>query len=197
MVGAARRLTPRIARAFRLAALLAVAALPAHAPAQSMVASGACRDGVPNGMYELRTADGRLRVAGAFAMERRTGTFLFWTSAGARIAVIPYDDDARSGTVAAWYVKDWSATESSHRLEAPFVAGERHGTSRSWYDNGRPRGEYVYEHGRLVDARGWTEAGAPLSASMARAQAGRDERQDDRFIGSLERLVAGHKPHCT
>jgi antitoxin component YwqK of YwqJK toxin-antitoxin module len=161
-----------------------------------MTASGACRDGVPNGMYELRTPDGKLRVAGAFAMARRTGTFLFWTPAGARIAVIPYDDNVRSGTVAAWYVGDRAATESSHRLEAPFVAGERHGTSRSWYDTGRPRGEYVYERGRLVDARGWTEAGKALSASAARAQADRDRRRDDRFIESLERLVAVHEPRC-
>jgi hypothetical protein len=197
MAGATQRLTRRIKQAVRVAAGLAAAAFPVVAATQALVASGACRDGIPNGMYELRTPDGKLRVAGAFAMERRTGTFLFWTSAGARIAVIPYDDDARSGTVAAWYVRDRAATESSHRLEAPFVAGERHGTSRSWYDNGKPRGEYVYEHGRLVDARGWTEVGTPLSASVARAQAERDEHRDDRFIGSLERLVAGHKPHCT
>ena len=162
-----------------------------------MVASGACRDGIPNGMYELRTRDGKLRVAGAFAMERRTGTFLFWTSAGARTAVIPYDDDARSGTVATWYVSDRAATESSHRLEAPYVAGERHGMSRSWYDSGKPRSEYDYEHGRLVDARAWTESGVALSAAAARAQAERDLRRDDSFLGSLERLVAGHKPHCS
>lgn len=197
MAGATQRLTRRIKRTVRVAAGLVAAAFPVVAAAQALVASGACRDGIPNGMYELRTPDGKLRVAGAFAMEHRTGTFLFWTSAGARIAVIPYEDDARSGTVAAWYVRDRAATESSHRLEVPFVAGERHGTSRSWYDDGKPRGEYVYERGRLLDARGWTEAGTPLPASVARAQAGGDERRDDRFIGSLERLVAGHKPHCT
>jgi len=91
---------------------------------------------------------------------------------------------------------DRAATESSHRLEAPFVAGERHGTSRAWYDTGGPRGEYVYERGRLVDARGWTEAGNALSAPAARAQADRDRRRDDRFIESLERQVAVHKPRC-
>ena len=197
MVGAAQRLSRRIGCALCAAACVSAATFPGGALARAMTASGACRDGIPNGMYELRTPDGKLRVAGAFAMARRTGTFLFWTPAGARIAVIPYDDDARSGTVATWYASDRAATESSHRLEAPYAAGLRHGMSRSWYGNGRPRGEYDYEHGRLVDARGWTEAGAALSATAARAQAERDQRRDDRFLGSLEQLVAAHKPRCS
>jgi hypothetical protein len=197
VVGAAQGLSRRIACALCAAACASAATFPGEALAQPMTATGACRDGVPNGMYELRTPDGKLRVAGAFAMARRTGTFLFWTPAGARIAVIPYEEDARSGTVATWYVRDRAATESSHRLEAPHAAGLRHGTSRSWYDSGRPRGEYDYEHGRLVDARGWTEAGVALSASAARAQAERDLRRDDSFLGSLERLVAGHRPRCS
>ena len=177
-----------------IAALAAV--LPVVAAAQALLASGACRDGIPNGMYELRTPAGALRVAGAFAMERPIGTFLFWTAAGARIAVIPYDDGVRTGTVAAWYVSDRASTELSHRLEAPYVAGERHGTSRSWHDNGTLRGEYVYEHGRLVDARGLTAAGVALSAAAARAQAEQDALRDERLLGSLERLVAEHRPRC-
>ncbi len=51
-----------------IAALAAV--FPVVAAAQALLASGACRDGIPNGMYELRTPAGALRVAGAFAMER-------------------------------------------------------------------------------------------------------------------------------
>jgi hypothetical protein len=172
------------------------AAFPVVAAAQALLASGACRDGVPNGMYELRTAAGQLRVAGAFTMERPIGTFLFWTAAGARIAVIPYDDGVRTGTIAAWYVSDRAATELSHRLEAPYVAGERHGVSRSWHENGTLRGEYVYEHGRLVDARGWTSAGVALSAAAAHAQAEQDALRDERFLESLERLVAEHRPRC-
>ena len=43
-----------------------------------LVVDGACRDGLPNGRYELRRADGRLRVVGAFNHGRRTGSFIFW-----------------------------------------------------------------------------------------------------------------------
>ena len=167
-----------------------------EAGAQSLIATGACREGLPNGMYELRTSDGALRVAGAFAMDRRTGTFVFWTAAGARVAVIPYEETARSGTVAVWHVDPKSVTEVSHRLEAPYVAGLRHGTSRSWHYNGGLRGEYVYEHGRLVEARGWTKAGVALSAAAAMAQAEADFARDEQLLASLERMVALHKPSC-
>jgi hypothetical protein len=175
---------------------LAAALLASETSAQSLVATGACRDGIPNGMYELRTKDGALRVAGAFAMDRPTGTFVFWTASGARVAVIPYDEAGRTGTVALWHVAERAATETSHRLEAPYVAGVRHGTSRSWHYNGSPRGEYVYEHGRLVDASAWTTAGVALSAAAARAQAEADLVRDEQFLASLERMVALHKPRC-
>ena len=42
-------------------------------------------------------------VVGAFAQGRMTGTFIFWSAAGARVAVMPFDNDAKSGTVALWY----------------------------------------------------------------------------------------------
>jgi hypothetical protein len=86
--------------------------------------------------------------------------------------------------------------EASHRLEAPYVAGVRHGTSRSWHYNGGTRGEYVYEHGRLVEARAWTKAGIALSAAAAKVQAEADLVRDEQFLDSLERMVAEHKPHC-
>lgn len=196
MVGATPRLTPGALRAARAACGLAAALVASGSAAQSLVASGACRDGVPNGMYELRTTSGALRVAGAFAMDRRTGTFVFWTAAGARIAVIPYDESVRSGTVALWHVDAHAAKEASHRLEAPYVAGLRHGTSRAWHYNGEPRGEYVYVHGRLVEARGWTKAGVALNEAQAAVQAASDFARDEELLGSLERMVAAHKPHC-
>ncbi len=103
---------------------------------------------------------------------------------------------ARSGTVAVWHVDVHAATEASQRLEAPYVAGLRHGTSRAWHYNGGPRGEYVYEHGRLVDARAWTKAGVALPAAAARTQADADFARDEQFLASLERMVAEHKPRC-
>ena len=80
--------------------------------------------------------DGRLRVVGAFAHGRKTGTFIFWNSSGARVAVIPYQDDDKAGTVALWYTVPGARRELQRKLEAPYVENKLHGIKRSW----NPRG---------------------------------------------------------
>ena len=82
-------------------ALIAVALLGGAAPAdaQTLHATAACRDGLPHGAYELRSSDGRLRVAGAFNRGRRTGSFIFWTS----VLTVPY-------AFVSWIrTRDWRA----------------------------------------------------------------------------------------
>ena len=173
-----------------------VASIGAQAAAPELVVSVGCRDGAPNGAYELRQPDGRLRILGAFARGRRTGTFLFWSANGDRTAVIPYDDDAKVGTVALWYPPSIPLTEPRRKLEAPFAAGIRHGLTRSWHANGRPRAEYLYEHGKLVTARAWSEQGASLAEVDARRAAERDLAADGEYVASLERTIAENGPRC-
>jgi len=157
---------------------------------------GQCRAGAPNGEYELWDFRGRLRVAGAFSQGRKTGTFIFWASAGARIAVIPYDGDAKSGTVALWYTARDGRSETGRKLEAPYVEDRLNGIVRSWHPNGTARAEYRYERGELIDARAWSAAGAALSEGAARDLARRDEDADRRALDGLLALVAGHLPGC-
>ncbi len=178
-----------------LAALL-LSLLPGASLAEGYSAVGACRGGVPNGAYELRADDGTLRVAGAFAQGRLTGTFIFWTSGGARLAVVPFDNGARNGTVATWYAAPGATVEAGRRLEAPYVDDRPHGITRSWHANGAPRSEYRYEHGVLADARGWTEAGVPLSAAAARDLASQDAAADAQFYASLRAIVRDNPPAC-
>jgi antitoxin component YwqK of YwqJK toxin-antitoxin module len=181
-----------------IAAGAAFAYLTSIAPAlaQPYKVIGECRSGAPNGGYELRDLDGRLRVVGAFAYGRKTGTFIFWTSGGARLAVVPYDDDARSGTVASWYLTPDARVENGRKLEAPYVADRLHGVVRSWYPKGALRAEYRYEHGALAEAHAWTEASAPLSDADASNLALRDAEADQRFLDGLAVLVHDHLPHC-
>jgi antitoxin component YwqK of YwqJK toxin-antitoxin module len=164
--------------------------------AENLVVEGACRDGEPNGAYTLRSADGRLRVAGAFAKGRRTGTFLFWSERGARIAVVPYDTDRKAGTIALWYAPPARGGDAPRKSEAAYVDDRLHGEKRSWHSNGKPRTDLRYERGELVTARAWAPAGAPLSDDEARAMATRDVVTDEQFYGTLEALVAGHLPKC-
>ena len=175
---------------------LGVGAFAHIALAQPYVVVGQCRSGVSNGAYELRMPDGALRVAGAFAQGRMTGTFIFWTAGGARIAVLPLDNDARNGTLALWYTMPQRSSEAGHKLEAPYVDDRLHGIKRSWYANGVHRGEYRYEHGVLVEAHAWTEAGAPLSDADARSLASADADADDQEYATLLAMVRENQPVC-
>ena len=198
MVGGAPRLIARRRIVRKAVSLLAAFAAVAGTVARAEVyfVAGSCRDGVPNGAYELRMPDGQMRVIGAFAKGRRTGTFLFWTSTGVRIAVIPYDDGVPTGTVALWYAQIAPRGEPRRKLESAYAGGVLHGETRSWHANGRLRSEYRYERGVLNAARAWTASGAPLSESAARRLAERDRATDADFYASLEQIVADNALHC-
>jgi hypothetical protein len=191
MVGTPPRLT-------RLAAVVALALAPqaAFAAESAYVVTGNCRDGQPHGAYELRMANGTMRVAGAFTRGKRTGSFLYWSSAGVRIAHLPYDDDAMSGTVALWYSAGNANSEPRRKLEAVYAHGRHAGGVRSWYPDGRLRAEYRYDQGGLVEARAWNTKGAPLPVGEARAMAARDLATDEQFYASLEAIVRDNPPQC-
>jgi antitoxin component YwqK of YwqJK toxin-antitoxin module len=189
MVGASGKLIARCG------ALALIAVVP-QVVAQDLHAIAACRDGLPHGAYELRTQGGELRIAGAFNRGKRTGSFIYWTGNGARIAHVPYDDDRRSGTLSLWYVPSRSGREPQPKLQAGFAAGKRNGITRSWYADGRPRTLFRYEMDALVDARAWSRAGSPLAEPDARERAARDRDLDDKYYASLDAIVTGHLPDC-
>jgi hypothetical protein len=191
MVGA----PPKLMR-FAAVVGLALASRGTFAEGSAYVVSGTCRDGQPHGAYELRMPDGTLRVAGAFTRGKRTGSFLFWSSAGVRIAHLPYDDDAMSGTVALWYSAGSARAEPRQKLEAVFARGRHSGGARSWYADGRLRAEYRYDQGVLAEARAWNTKGAPLSEADARAMAARDLATDGQFYATLEAIVRDNPPQC-
>jgi len=197
VVGKARELSAgRLAARTATVLLTALAAAAGGAQAQAYVVEGSCRDGAANGAYELRMPDGRLRVLGAFAKGRRTGTFLFWAATGARIAVIPYENDAKVGTVALWYAPAAAHGEPGRKLESAYSAGVLHGLTRSWHANGKPRTENLYERGELVAARAWRESGMAVPEDEVRRQAARDRIADEKVYAGLERTIAENSPRC-
>jgi hypothetical protein len=198
VVGAPARLTRLAALALRASVpLLFAASAPwtLAAPA-SYIVNGSCRDGQPHGAYELRMPDGKLRVAGAFNHGKRIGTFLFWSASGARIALLPFDDDAINGTVALWHLAANAKTEPKPKLEAAYANGLLVGGTRSWYPDGRLRAEFRYDQGVLAEARAWNAKGASLSAAESRAMAARDRLADEQFYNTLEAIVRDNPPPC-
>ena len=140
--------------------------------------------------------DGRLRVVGAFSHGRKTGTFIFWNASGARVAVIPYQDDDKAGTVALWYTVPGARRELQRKLEAPYVDDKLHGIKRSWNPRGTRRAEFRYQRGALIDAKAWGDDGTPRPKPEAEAQAAADEATDRQLFVALEALIHDHPPHC-
>ena len=154
------RLAVVLVRRLSISLLFAVSSAWTFAAPPAYVVTGNCRDGQPHGAYELRMPDGTLRVTGAFTRGKRTGSFLYWSSSGVRIALLPYDDDVMNGTVALWYSAPGGKSEPRSKLEAVYANGQHAGVARSWYPEGSRRAEFRYDHGILVEARAWTTAGA-------------------------------------
>jgi antitoxin component YwqK of YwqJK toxin-antitoxin module len=164
--------------------------------AQRFTVQGACRDGDAHGAWQLTDTNGRLRVLGAFNRGKRTGSFIYWNASGVRIAHMPYEEDARNGTLALWYQTPTKGLDAPQRLEAVYSGGQLNGLVRIWNPDGRVRGEYVYAGGRLVGATAWDARGRELSESQAREQAERDVAAHEAYNVTLETLVARHPPAC-
>jgi len=170
----------------------ASAAAPAQPGGSSLVTHGGCRDGVANGGFEVRSPAGRLRVAGAFHEGRRTGTFIFWTAGGERIAVVPFDNDVRNGTIALWH----DVAGHARRLEAPYVRGVAHGMHRGWQRNGSRLFEVEYDHDRVASVIAWSASGKPLAEAEARRIVAEARRRDEAVLAGLETMIAQHRPVC-
>jgi antitoxin component YwqK of YwqJK toxin-antitoxin module len=181
---------------WRIALVAAVLLAANDARAQKFAVQGACRDGAPHGAWQLTDSGGRLRVLGAFNRGKRTGSFIYWNASGVRIAHMPYEEDARNGTLALWYQTPTKGLDAPQRLEAAYSAGHLNGVVRIWNPDGRVRGEYVYAGGRLVGATAWDARGHELSESQAREQAERDVAAHEAYNVTLETLVARHPPAC-
>ena len=173
------------------------AAMPVRHPAaiggrsSDLVAPGVPRRRARTAPTSSGCRTGACAILGAFAKGRRTGTFLFWASTGARIAVIPYDDDAKVGTVALWYRAGHSAgraapqarggaTRPACATASPGRGTRTAGSERSIFTNAEAS----------TAAQAWNEAGAPLAEPEARRRRGarcrdgcgilREPRADDR-----------------
>lgn len=178
------------------AACIVLACAAPLAIAQELVVQGNCRDGLPHGGWQLEARDGTLRALGAFNRGKRTGSFIFWNAAGVRIAHMPYEEDAKNGTLALWYQTASKGRDAQQRLEAVYSHGQLNGFVRIWHPDGRIRGEYAFAAGQLALARAWDARGRELAEPQARRQAENDIAVHDTYYQSLESLVSRHQPDC-
>jgi len=106
VVGTAARLIAYGGPALGIALACVAGMVHAEAPESGWRITGQCREGLPQGGYQVHGAEGRLRVQGAFSQGQRVGSFIFWASNGARIAHVPFDADLVNGTVSGTFPFD-------------------------------------------------------------------------------------------
>jgi hypothetical protein len=185
----------RLARAIAVVVAVVLATPIAAAAAARWIVDGSCRDGRPQGPYQLRSDGGQLRAAGAFNEGTRTGSFIFWRDNGVRAAHVPYDNGIRNGTVATWY-EAAPGREPPRHFESAWRHGVREGETRSWYPDGHRRSKTEYVAGRIVSSIGWSDAGEPLSGEAARELALQDEKAADADYVATDALLRDHPPRC-
>ena len=160
--------------------------------------TGTCRDGAAaRRLRAARCPTAGCASLGAFAKGRRTGTFLFWSATGARIAVIPYDDDAQ-GRHRRALVRAGDAAGASRAASSkpPTSAGVLHGVTRSWHRERQRRGRSIATSAaswRALRAAGAPSGkrAAPTPSARALARARRRSTDDaDRTRSLLEPIVA-------
>jgi antitoxin component YwqK of YwqJK toxin-antitoxin module len=173
-------------------------ALACATPAETYYPSVACRDGAPDGPFELRDARGTLVVSGSLAGGVRDGTFHFHDGGGLRQVELRYRQGTLDGPVRLWWSRSTTRTgDPRPKLEARYVDGVPDGGARSWHPDGRRRGEFEYDRGRLIAARLWNPDGAAASDAEAAECARLDLEADGRYYAVLADLVDEHIPACS
>ncbi|HVE50743.1 MAG TPA: hypothetical protein VNG69_14165 [Casimicrobiaceae bacterium] len=176
--------------------MLAFACLALTAQGEALIVGAGCREGQVHGEWKLGAPDGSARAIGAFAKGKRTGSFIFWSPRGIRIAHVPYEDGLKNGTLALWHERGAPDGASAQWLEAPYAHGAINGIKRSWYRDGKLRSEDRYAAGQLIEAKAWDERGRPLPDDAARQRARADFDAEQALYLRLDKLIEANLPHC-
>jgi antitoxin component YwqK of YwqJK toxin-antitoxin module len=199
--GEQRQIAPRarFSRGVLLALLGGIFCGPAPAPAPQYEVKGACKDGQPDGPYELRLASGGpLQATGPFEAGARSGLFTFYDSDGRKIAEVPYRLDQIDGMVKLWYpaATPGTAEQGPRKLESLFAAGVRDGLTTAWYADGARRAELVYMNGVPRRAQYWSPAGENVIGPEGAKRAEEGEKVDLDLLIALDKLPREHPIRC-
>ncbi len=91
-------------------------------------------------------ASGCLKEQGLYEDDERTGVWIGWHDDGTKSNVVSY----RAGAFHGLYITFWP--NGVRQTEIQFVNGKKHGTAKSWTDDGRPLSFKRFEHGTQTEA---------------------------------------------
>jgi antitoxin component YwqK of YwqJK toxin-antitoxin module len=154
-----------------------------------------CRNGVPDGEYRVESAQGRVRIEGSFVDGLRNGEFVFYTANGDRMIVLPYTRGLLNGTVKAWHVGAGDAN-SPLKLLSDIRAGYIKGRHRTWYENGKPRSDFVVDEGEIAAGETWNPDGTVLEIKDHAQFLSAEIQSDFAYYSRLEQVMDAHPPAC-
>ncbi len=163
----------------------------------SLQVTGECKNGLPEGAYAARSADGILRIEGSYENGLRQGEFTFYTAQGARLIVLPYSQGLIDGTVRAWHAADSGAhAELTPKLISDIRDGLIEGRHQTWYPDGSKRSSVEIVAGDVVKFEAWNETGANLDIKDVYGFLEADVQGDMQYFENLQRLLVSYQPQC-
>ncbi|HEY5738488.1 MAG TPA: hypothetical protein VIW27_02125 [Gammaproteobacteria bacterium] len=178
-----------------IACLAALHSFAVAASSDGLSVAAECRNGVPEGKYQIESAQGRVRVKGSFVDGLRDGEFVFYTANGDRMIVLPYTRGLLNGAVKAWHVGAGDAN-SPLKLLSDIKDGFIKGRHRTWYENGKPRSDFVIEDGEITAGETWNPDGTVLEIKDRAQFLSAEIQSDFAYYERLEQVMDAHPPTC-
>jgi hypothetical protein len=149
-------------------------------------------DGKPEGLFELRTPDGKVQVRGNFEQGRKTGTWIFADSGGVKVAELTYRDGLRDGPFQMWY-GSFAFPESAgkDKLAATFDADQLDGDKTRWRKDGSPECKTRFDHGTIINAECWDGNGVQKSQSDSLKMARDELKADEEWFKEMDGWIDG------
>ncbi len=137
------------------------------------------------GWYSQFDSNQRVRFLASFLDGKRQGYFAEWDENRVLRLKGDFFDGAKDGT----------HIENNHLgqkiSERNYLIGKLHGESNFWYDNGQRKLESTFEHGLIMEAKGWLSNGDPCPYTKVTEGRGVIFNYEDGF---LEQLLQSPKP---
>jgi antitoxin component YwqK of YwqJK toxin-antitoxin module len=118
-----------------------------------------CRDieeTVPfTGWYSQFDSHNKVRLLVSFMEGKRQGVFAEWDKNGSLRLTGEYFDGEKNGLYTEWNHDDVIISQRN------YLIGKLHGVSNFWYDNGQKKLTSTFDHGLIMEAKGWLSNGDP------------------------------------
>lgn len=145
------------------------------------------------GPFTITTKGGKLRVTGNMINNKIDGTITIFSSSGPVLAIMNYKEGIKNGEFKLWYHPD---NGGRLKLIANYVNDTITGIKESWFPDGKPRGRYTYDNGKLLTAQAYDQYGKLLSEPLARSAARNDMQRDIILYMRWKKMVTDVLPKC-